>query len=67
MRQARSWNLVPFTAVLAPGLTLLFSPSNRIQRNYKGQKQLCTCLVGENWATRYKKTKTQLPLLRYWD
>lgn len=50
MRQARSWNLVPFTAVLAPGLTLLFSPSNRIQRNYKGlKKKLHTCAAGASY------------------
>nr|XP_030719679.1 uncharacterized protein LOC115857032 [Globicephala melas] len=44
--------------------------SNKIRRNYKGLKPLCSHSWGKLWTTRYKKTKpnqTQLPLLKSWE
>ena len=60
LRQAGTWD--PFLQCLH----LDISSSNKIQRNYKRLK--ITACVGrwlKLWTKRYKKAKTQLPLLRF--
>ena len=65
MRQAGTWDLGPFAAVLGPGTLCCsactwtnISLSNKIQRNYKGLIiTACMCSWGKFWTTRYKKTK----------
>ena len=62
MRQAGTWDLEPFAAVLAPGQ---MSPSNKIQRNYKGLKiTACMYSWGKLWT---KRPKIQLPFLKIWE
>ena len=60
LRQAGTWD--PFLQCLH----LDISSSNKIQRNYKRLKiTACVSRWLKLWTKRYKKAKTQLPLLRF--
>ena len=60
LRQAGTWD------PLLQCLHLDISSSNKIQRNYKGLKiTACVSRWLKPWTKRYKKAKTQLPLLRF--